>query len=105
MSGTIVRRQAEVKLVTTKGVCLMIEDVEYFASFADFPYLAELTSNQIFNVQYCGHGHIRWEEADIDLHTKILSNPGEFPVRMQTCRAATSEMDASASPPLPIQCS
>ena len=92
MSGTTVRRQAEVKLVTSEGIFLVIEDAEYFASFADFPYLADLPSGQIFNVQYCGHGHIRWEDADIDLHTKILAHPEEFPVRMQTISAAASEM-------------
>ena len=92
MSGTDVRRQAEVKLVTSEGVYLVIEDMGYFASFADFPYLADLPSAQVFDVQYCGHGHIRWEVADIDLHTKILAHPKEFPFRMQTVKAAASEM-------------
>ncbi|MBM4164561.1 MAG: DUF2442 domain-containing protein [Lentisphaerae bacterium] len=92
MSGTDVRRQAEVKLVTSEGVYLVIEDMGYFASFADFPYLADLPSGQVFNVQYCGHGHIRWEEGDIDLHTKILAHPAEFPFRMQTMKAAASEL-------------
>lgn len=92
MSGTDVKRQAEVKLVTSEGIYLVIEDMGYFASFADFPYLADLPSGQIFNVQYCGHGHIRWEEADIDLHKKILAHPEEFPFRMQTVKAAASEM-------------
>ena len=91
MSGTV-RRQAEVKLVTSDGVYLVIEGLGYFASFADFPYLADLPSGQIFNVQYCGHGHIRWDEADIDLHTKILAHPEEFPFRMQAIKAAASEM-------------
>lgn len=92
MSGTDVRRQVEVKLVTSEGVYLVIEDVGYFASFADFPYLADLPSCQMFDVQYCGHGHIRWEVADIDLHTKILAHPEEFPFRMQTVKAAASEL-------------
>jgi hypothetical protein len=92
MSGTDVRRQAEVKLVTSEGVYLVIEDMGYFASFADFPYLADLPSGQVFNVQYCGHGHIRWEVGDIDLHTKILAHPAEFPFRMQTMKAAASEL-------------
>ncbi len=92
MSGTDARRQAEVKLVTSEGVYLVIEDIGYFASFADFPYLADLPSGQMFDVQYCGHGHIRWEAADIDLHTKILAHPEAFPFRMQTVKDAASEM-------------
>jgi hypothetical protein len=92
MNGTTVRKQAEVKLVTPEGVYLVIEDMGYFAAFADFPYLADLPSGQIFNVQYCGHGHIRWEEADIDLHARIFAHPDDFPFRMQAMKAAASEM-------------
>jgi hypothetical protein len=87
MNGTSVKKQAEVKLVTSEGIYLVIENTGYFASFADFPYLADISSQQIFDVQYCGHGHIRWEEADIDLHTKILAHPEAFPLRMQTVKA------------------
>ena len=78
--------------MTSDGIYLMIEDKGYFASFVDFPYLAELPSGQIFNVQHCGHGHIRWEAADIDLHTKILAHPEDFPIRMQTLKSIASEM-------------
>ena len=92
MSGSNVKGQAEVRLVTSEGVYLVIEEKGYFASFVDFPYLAELPSGQIFSVQYCGHGHIRWEEADIDLHTKILAHPEDFPVKMQTLKSAASDM-------------
>lgn len=53
--------------MTSEGVYLVIEDGGYFASFTDFPYLA-------------------------DLHTKILAHPKEFPFRMQTRKAAASEM-------------
>ncbi len=92
MNGTSARRQAEVKLVTPEGVYLVVEEVGYFASFANFPYLADLPSGQIFNVQYCGHGHIRWEVGDIDLHTAILAHPEDFPFRMQNLKDAASEM-------------
>ena len=92
MSGTTVKTQAEIKLVTSEGVYLVIEDIGYFASFDDFPYLAALPSGQIFNVHYCGHGHIRWEDADIDLHAKILSHPKAFPFHMQTIKAVASEL-------------
>ncbi len=75
---------AEVRMVTSEGLYLMVEDKGYFAAFRDFPFLADLPSSQIFKVEYCGHGHIRWEEADIDLNTDILVNPEKFPVNMQT---------------------
>ena len=52
MSGTAVKTQAEIKLVTPEGVYLVIEDVGYFASFDDFPYLAALPSGQILYGTY-----------------------------------------------------
>ncbi|MFZ2657630.1 MAG: DUF2442 domain-containing protein [Victivallales bacterium] len=92
MNGTSVKKNAEVKMVTSAGLCLVVEDKEYFAAFADFPYLAALPSTQIFNVEYCGHGHIRWDDADIDLHTKILSHPKAYPLRMQSVTFAAAQM-------------
>ena len=80
MSGTNAKRNAEVKMVTSEGLYLVVEGKGYLAAFADFPYLAALPSNQVFNVEYCGHGHIRWDNADIDLHTKILAHPEAYPL-------------------------
>ena len=69
-----------------------MEDKEYFAAFTDFPYLAALPSTQIFNIEYCGHGHIRWDDADIDLHIKILAHPEDYPLRMQTGTFSATKM-------------
>ena len=92
MRGTSAKKNAEVKMVTSEGIYLVVEQKGYFAAFADFPYLAALPSNQIFNVEYCGHGHIRWDDADIDLHTKILAHPEDYPFRMQTVTFAAAQM-------------
>jgi len=92
MNGTGAKKNAEVKMVTAEGLYLVVEDKGYFAAFADFPYLAALPSTQVFHVEYCGHGHIRWDEADIDLHTKILARPDDYPFRMQTVTFAAAQM-------------
>jgi len=90
MSGTTAKNSAEVKMATAEGLYLVVEGKGYFAAFADFPYLADLPASQVFNVEYCGHGHIRWDDADIDLHTKILAQPENYPLRMQTAAATTA---------------
>ncbi len=92
MNGTAEKKEAEVRMVTSDGLFLMIEDKAYFASFRDFPYLADLPSHQIFEMEYLGHGHIRWEEADIDLHTKILANPENYPVIMHPVKHAAARL-------------
>ena len=90
MNGISVKKNAEVKMVTPEGLFLVVEGKEYFAAFTDFPYLAALPSTQIFDVEYCGHGHIRWNDADIDLHTEILSHPENYPLHMQTAAFAAA---------------
>lgn len=81
-------------MVTHEGLYLMIENKGYFAAFSAFPYLALLPSSQIFDVEYCGHGHIRWEEADIDLNTNILANPEKYPVVMHPILNAAAQLGA-----------
>lgn len=92
MSGTHVSPEAEVRMVTPEGFYLIIESKGYFAAFKDFPYLADLPPTQIFAVEYCGHGHIRWDLADIDLHTDILANPEKYPVIMHEVSHAAAEL-------------
>ena len=92
MNGTSGKKNAEVKMVTSEGLYLIVEGKGYFAAFADFPYLAALPSTEVFNIDYCGHGHIRWDAADIDLHIKILAHPEDYPFHMQTVSFAASQM-------------
>ena len=58
MNGTSVKKNAEVKMVTSEGLCLIVEDEEYF----------------------------------IDLHTKILAHPENYPLRMQTGTFSAAKM-------------
>ncbi len=92
MPGTNIKIEAEVKMLTPEGIYLVVEDKGYFASFKDFPYLASLSASELFNIEYCGHGHIRWDEADIDLNTKILANPENYPIIMHPVKTAAAQM-------------
>lgn len=81
MSG-IAEKAAEVRFVSPEGLYLTVEGRGYFAAFRDFPYLADLRGREVFDVEYCGHGHIRWDVADIDLNTEILAEPEKYPLVM-----------------------
>ena len=83
MNGIGEKQSAEVEMITSEGLLIMVEGRPYFVAFADFPFLAALPAKEVFDVVYCGHGHIRWEEADIDLNTEILRNPDAYPVSFQ----------------------
>lgn len=88
MPGKNLKNEAEVKMASPEGLYLSIEGRGYFAAFKDHPYLAELPLSQIFEVEYCGHGHIRWEAGDIDLHVDILENPEKYPIITHNTTAA-----------------
>ncbi|MBR3649166.1 MAG: hypothetical protein IKN52_02850 [Victivallales bacterium] len=83
MNGTKEKLNAEVEIVSPQGLLIMVEGHRYFAAFSDFPFLAELSAREVFEMEYCGHGHIRWEAADIDLNTEILSNPDAYHLSFQ----------------------
>ena len=83
MNGIEEKQNAEVEMMTSDGLLIMVEGRRYFAAFADFPFLASLHAREVFDVMYCGHGHIRWEDADIDLNTEILRNPDAYPLSFQ----------------------
>ncbi len=83
MKQTKEKLNAEVEIVCPQGLLIMVEGQRYFAAFSDFPFLAELPAREVFDIEYCGHGHIRWESSDIDLNTEILSNPDAYPFSFQ----------------------
>ena len=83
MNGIEEKQNAEVEMMTSDGLLILVEGRRFFAAFADFPFLASLPAREAFDVVYCGHGHIRWENADIDLNTEILSNPDAYPISFQ----------------------
>ena len=83
MNGTKENLNAEVETVSPQGLLIKVEGHRYFAAFSDFPFLAELTAREVFQIEYCGHGHIRWEASDIDLNTEILRNPDAYPLSFQ----------------------
>jgi hypothetical protein len=92
MPGTHIKIEVKVKMLIPEGVYLVVEDKGYFASFEDFPYLASLPASEVFDVEYCGHGHIRWDKADIDLNTKILANPENYPIIMHPVKTAAAQL-------------
>ena len=59
MNGKNVKTDAEVRMLTPEGIYLVVEGKGYFASFKDFPFLADLPSTQVFDVELLRARHIR----------------------------------------------
>jgi len=53
--------------VGSPGFGLLINAVEYFVSFNDYPRFKQVTVEQIFQVKYIGLDQLYWPDLDVDL--------------------------------------
>jgi hypothetical protein len=72
--------QAEVTNIDQFGFWILIQDSEYFLSYADFPWFRKATVDQILHVDLLHEEHLHWPELDIDLSLDSLSDPESFPL-------------------------
>ncbi|MBM4252023.1 MAG: DUF2442 domain-containing protein [Deltaproteobacteria bacterium] len=70
----------EVSAVTKHGIWLLVDKVEYFAPFADYPWFQTAPAKAIFYVETPHKGHLRWPDLDVDLHVESLTQPHAYPL-------------------------
>ena len=70
----------EVTAVTKHGVWLIVDKVEYFAPFDEYPWFHTAQARAIFNVEVPHKGHLRWPDLDVDLHIDSLVSPHAYPL-------------------------
>ncbi len=71
----------EVLNISAWGIWILVEDVEYFISFEEFPWFAEAKIADILLVSYPHSGHLYWAKLDIDLALDSLVDPEKFPLK------------------------
>ena len=62
------------------GIWLFIDEQEYFLPYDKFPWFADATVKQIFNVRRLSDTHFYWEDLDVDLSFDIIKNPEKYPL-------------------------
>lgn len=71
---------AEVQGVSPHGLWLLVMDREYFLPTAEFPWFADATVRDVYDVQL-EHGHIlHWPALDVDLELQSLSALEAWPL-------------------------
>jgi hypothetical protein len=70
----------EVTNVSRHGFWLLLNDVEHFLPFAQFPWFRDATIGQLLNVELPSSHHLYWPQLDVDLHVDSLTQPEKFPV-------------------------
>src|SRR3990172_3056918 len=70
----------EVANVSTHGFWLLVNDVEHFVPFDQFPWFREATIGQLTQVEMPSPHHLYWPELDVDLVVESLSHPERYPL-------------------------
>lgn len=70
----------EVTNVSPHGVWLLLDDREVFLGFADFPWFAQATIQEIGQVERPSPQHLYWPALDVDLTVDSLEHPEAYPL-------------------------
>ncbi len=70
----------EILNISPSGFWILVEDVEYFAPFSEFPWFSQAKIGEIFEVEHPHPGHLYWPKLDIDLSVDSLTKPENFPL-------------------------
>lgn len=77
----IVSSGAEVTIISSHGVWLLLGDRELFMSFDDFPWFKNAPVGKVLNVEEQSPGHLYWPDLDVDLGIETLEHPEIFPLQ------------------------
>ena len=72
--------QVEILNLSPNGFWLLFNEKEYFLSFSQFPWFRNANVKSIFNVQSPNPDHLYWPDLDVDLETKSLDFPEQYPL-------------------------
>ncbi len=70
----------EVSNVSPHGFWLLLNDVELFLPFEQFPWFRDAPIGKLFNVELFSESHLYWPELDIDLAVDSIRDPERFPL-------------------------
>jgi hypothetical protein len=73
----------EVIKVSPKGVWLLIDREELFASYRDFPWFRDATIDQIRQVKRPSPSDLHWSALDVDVVVESLRHPRRDPLLSQ----------------------
>jgi hypothetical protein len=76
----IITSIVEVTNISAHGFWILLNEKEYFLSYAYFPWFKETTIDKICDVQLVNERHLFWEKLDVDLELSSISNPEGYPM-------------------------
>ena len=74
---------SEVTSITELGFWLLVDDVEYFVPFSEYPVFRKATVAQIYQGQRLGPDQFHWPELDADVELGALESPEQYPLQFR----------------------
>ncbi len=73
----------EVTNVSPLGLWMLIQEVEYYLPYTEFPWFKQATIEQVIQVEMPVDGHLYWSLLDIDLAVESITSPEKYPLVSQ----------------------
>ena len=70
----------EVTSITKLGFWILIDKVEYFVPFTDYPDFKKARVEDILEFKKLSPTQLYWEKLDIDIELEALKNPENYPL-------------------------
>ena len=71
---------AEIANITKNGIWILVNNLEYFMPYSEYPWFKDKSISSIFNIKQNTATHLYWPDLDMDLELECLSNPSKFPL-------------------------
>ncbi len=70
----------EVTSITKLGFWILIDNIEYFVPFTDYPDFKKARVEDILDFKKLLPNQLYWEKLDIDIELEALKNPENYPL-------------------------
>jgi hypothetical protein len=67
--------------ITNVGCWMLIDQVEYFIPFNEYPVFRQATIEQIHDFKKLSPDQVYWESLDCDIELKALKEPQNYPLQ------------------------
>jgi hypothetical protein len=80
MPGTATSN-AEVTNISPHGFWMLIDGVEHFLPFDEFPWFKRASVEAILRIERPTPQHLRWPGLDVDLAIDSIEHPEQYPLK------------------------
>ena len=70
----------EVVGISKFGIWIYVAGKEFFLPYKNFPWFQDAKVSSIYNLTFNDEYHLRWPDLDIDIDTRSIEYPEDYPL-------------------------